>query len=119
MATPHVAGAAALILSHYPSATVSQVKSMLLDAATNSQIKDVPSDTNNRLLYVGTGTTTSSPSTTSSSTTTTSTTLATPTSAATTTPAPTSTTPNGGLRHLLHHSRLSLSLPFHEACHLI
>lgn len=55
MATPHVAGAAALYLAANPSATAAQVKSGLTGNATRDKIKDVRSDTPNRLLYTGQG----------------------------------------------------------------
>jgi len=51
MATPHVAGAAALYLSANPSATPSQVVSALTSNASTGAIKSVPAGTANLLLY--------------------------------------------------------------------
>lgn len=51
MATPHVAGAAAVYLSSHRSATPAQVSSALLKAATSGRISGVPSDTPNLLLF--------------------------------------------------------------------
>lgn len=53
MATPHVAGAAALYLQVNPSATPSQVRSALTSNATANVISGVPAGTPNRLLYSG------------------------------------------------------------------
>lgn len=51
MATPHVAGAAALYLEANPSATPSTVASALINNASTNKISGVPSGTANRLLY--------------------------------------------------------------------
>jgi len=53
MASPHVAGAAALYLSANPSASVATVASDLVSNATNNAIGGVPAGTPNKLLYVG------------------------------------------------------------------
>jgi subtilisin family serine protease len=58
MATPHVAGAAALYLADNPTATPSQVSSALVNAATPNVVTSPGSGSPNRLLYVGGGTTT-------------------------------------------------------------
>ncbi|MDO0912036.1 S8 family peptidase [Streptomyces sp. DT2A-34] len=58
MATPHVAGAAALHLAANPSATPSQVSSALTSAATTGVVTSPGTGSPNRLLYVGGGTTT-------------------------------------------------------------
>ncbi|WP_410582020.1 S8 family serine peptidase [Amycolatopsis sp. lyj-108] len=52
MATPHVAGAAALYLTANPSATPEQVTKALLDNATPGKISD-PKGSPNKLLYTG------------------------------------------------------------------
>ena len=51
MASPHVAGAAALYLSANPSATPTQVTSALTGNATTGVIKSIPGSTANLLLY--------------------------------------------------------------------
>lgn len=51
MATPHVAGAAALYLQANPSATPSQVRSALTTNATSGVIKNIGPGTPNLLLY--------------------------------------------------------------------
>ena len=51
MATPHVAGAAALYLSANPSATPAEVTAALTGNATQGAIKSVPAGTANLLLY--------------------------------------------------------------------
>lgn len=59
MATPHVAGAAALYLSQYPNATPAQVKTALKNAATANRIFDVGAGSPNLLLntqFLGTAT---------------------------------------------------------------
>ena len=53
MATPHVAGTAALYLQVNPTATASQVRSALTSNATANVIAGVPSGTPNLLLYSG------------------------------------------------------------------
>jgi subtilisin family serine protease len=55
MATPHVAGAAALILSSQPGLTPAQVADLILGAATVGAILENPDGTPNLLLYVGAG----------------------------------------------------------------
>ncbi len=52
MASPHVAGAAALLLSGTPSATPAQVATALIDAATPSVLTDVRPGSPNLLLNV-------------------------------------------------------------------
>ncbi|MBC2900723.1 S8 family peptidase [Streptomyces cupreus] len=58
MATPHVAGAAALYLAANPTATPAQVSSALTTAATPNVVTSPGTGSPNRLLYVGGGTTT-------------------------------------------------------------
>ncbi|HZF87624.1 S8 family peptidase [Streptomyces sp.] len=58
MATPHVAGAAALHLADNPTATPAQVSSALTTAATPNVVTSPGTGSPNRLLYVGGGTTT-------------------------------------------------------------
>ncbi|MCZ7458192.1 S8 family peptidase [Streptomyces sp. WMMC940] len=58
MATPHVAGAAALYLADNRTATPAQVSSALTAAATPNVVGNPGSGSPNRLLYVGGGTTT-------------------------------------------------------------
>lgn len=53
MASPHVAGAAALQLAADPSATPAEVAAALVSAATPDVLTDVPDGTANLLLYVG------------------------------------------------------------------
>ena len=53
MATPHVAGAAALYLTDNPSATPAAVASALLGNAVTGTINNVPAGTVNRFLYTG------------------------------------------------------------------
>jgi subtilisin family serine protease len=53
MASPHVAGAAALYLSANPGAGEHQVVLALSDNATRSVLSSVPASTQNRLLYTG------------------------------------------------------------------
>ena len=52
MATPHVAGAAALYLSTHPTATPAQVRDALVTGATANKVSD-PKGSPNKLLYVG------------------------------------------------------------------
>ena len=53
MATPHVAGAVALLLSDNPTATVDAIESFLLTAATSGALSGLTGTTVNKLLYVG------------------------------------------------------------------
>ena len=53
MATPHVVGAAALVLARYPLYTPAQVASALTTAATPGVVTNVGTGTPNRLLFVG------------------------------------------------------------------
>ncbi|MEU6483160.1 S8 family peptidase [Streptomyces sp. NPDC046887] len=55
MATPHVAGAAALYLDGNPTATPAQVSSALTAAATPNVVGNPGTGSPNRLLYVGDG----------------------------------------------------------------
>ncbi|BCJ65423.1 S8 family peptidase [Polymorphospora rubra] len=57
MASPHVAGAAALILSQNPTWTPQQVRDELVNTSTPNVVTNVGTGTPNRLLFVG-GTTT-------------------------------------------------------------
>ncbi|MEW2413831.1 S8 family peptidase [Streptomyces sp. NPDC046866] len=57
MATPHVAGAAALYLSQNPSSTPAQVRDGLVAAATPNVVTGPGTGSPNRLLYAGGGTT--------------------------------------------------------------
>jgi hypothetical protein len=52
MATPHVAGAAALYLQRNPTATPAQVSTALLKASTKDVVNNVPSGTNDLLFAV-------------------------------------------------------------------
>jgi hypothetical protein len=52
MATPHVAGAAALYLATYPAATPAQVRDALVADATAGTVTNAGAGTPNRLLYV-------------------------------------------------------------------
>ncbi|MGW7298229.1 S8 family peptidase [Streptomyces sp. NPDC054829] len=61
MATPHVAGAAALYLADHPTATPAQVSTALTDAATTGVVGSPGSGSPNRLLFVGEGDTTPPP----------------------------------------------------------
>ncbi|MFF6773574.1 S8 family serine peptidase [Streptomyces sp. NPDC012637] len=58
MATPHVAGAAALYLAANPTASPSAVATALVNAATPNVVTSPGTGSPNRLLYVGGGTTT-------------------------------------------------------------
>ncbi|MFE3369132.1 S8 family peptidase [Streptomyces sp. NPDC059173] len=57
MASPHVAGAAALYLADNPGSSPAQVSSGLVAAATTGVVGNPGSGSPNRLLYVGTGST--------------------------------------------------------------
>ncbi|WP_135228405.1 S8 family peptidase [Deinococcus fonticola] len=61
MATPHVAGAVALILGANPSYTTAQATSALLSKATTGKVTSAGTGSVNRLLYTGTGSTTTPP----------------------------------------------------------
>jgi subtilisin family serine protease len=63
MATPHVAGGAALYLSANPTATPQQVRDALVNNATSDKITDAGSGSPNKLLYVGAGGTEPPPTT--------------------------------------------------------
>ena len=69
MATPHVAGAAALYLQSNPSASPAAVGSALISASTPNKVTDAGTGSPNRLLYVGTGATTPPPNPTPTPTT--------------------------------------------------
>jgi subtilisin family serine protease len=72
MASPHVAGAAALLLDAYPDLTPAAVAQQLTTAATRNTVADVGDGSPNRLLFIGVNDnppdTTSTTSTTSTST---------------------------------------------------
>jgi subtilisin family serine protease len=53
MASPHVAGAAALYLQGHPTATPAQVGAALISNATTGVITGLPANTTGRLLYTG------------------------------------------------------------------
>ncbi|MDT0443125.1 S8 family peptidase [Streptomyces johnsoniae] len=53
MATPHVAGAAALYLAGNPAATPAEVSAELVDSAVWNRLSGVPADTPNALLHTG------------------------------------------------------------------
>ncbi|MEU7902432.1 S8 family peptidase [Actinoplanes sp. NPDC049118] len=53
MASPHVAGAAALVLSTSPSSTPAQVRDALVTKATSGVVTSPGTGSPNRLLYVG------------------------------------------------------------------
>ncbi len=61
MASPHVAGAAALHLAGHPSATPAEVSAALTSSATTGVVGNPGSGSPNRLLYVGDGDTTPPP----------------------------------------------------------
>ncbi|AZM60233.1 MULTISPECIES: S8 family peptidase [unclassified Streptomyces] len=61
MASPHVAGAAALHLAVHPSATPAEVSAALTSSATTGVVGNPGSGSPNRLLYVGDGDTTPPP----------------------------------------------------------
>ncbi len=56
MASPHVAGAAALYLAANPSATPAQVQTAMKDGATKNAVSNPGSGSPNNLLFVGEGT---------------------------------------------------------------
>jgi hypothetical protein len=96
MASPHVAGAAAVLLSQTPALTPAQVAATFVSSATTGVVGSAGTNSPNRLLYVDPGpggvvttTTTAAPTTTTTAAPTTTTTAA-PTT--TTTAAPTTTT---------------------------
>jgi subtilisin family serine protease len=51
MASPHVAGVAALCLERHPGSTAEQVKQCILDHASRDKVRDVGSGSPNLLLY--------------------------------------------------------------------
>ncbi|MER7002573.1 S8 family serine peptidase [Dactylosporangium sp. NPDC000555] len=53
MATPHVAGAAALYLAAHPAATPQQVREALIAGAVNGVVKNAGSGSPNKLLHTG------------------------------------------------------------------
>ena len=55
MASPHVAGAAALYLAGHPDAMPPEVTAALVSNATSGALKSVPAGTVNALLYTGSG----------------------------------------------------------------
>ncbi|ORZ36409.1 peptidase S8/S53 domain-containing protein, partial [Catenaria anguillulae PL171] len=55
MSTPHVSGAAALLLSDNPKLTPMEVKERLIDFATPDIVSDAVYETPNKLLFVGQG----------------------------------------------------------------
>ncbi|MET9432562.1 S8 family peptidase [Streptomyces sp. NPDC006551] len=61
MATPHVAGAAAVYLAGNPTATPAQVSTALTDAATPNVVTSPGTGSPNKLLYIGDGGTTPPP----------------------------------------------------------
>lgn len=61
MATPHVTGAAALLLSANPTWSPAQVRDALVADATPGKITDARTGSPNKLLHTGTGTTTPPP----------------------------------------------------------
>jgi subtilisin family serine protease len=63
MATPHVAGAAALWLADHPTDTAAQVSTALINNSTKDKITSPGTGSFNRLLYTGTGTDTPPPDT--------------------------------------------------------
>jgi subtilisin family serine protease len=99
MASPHVAGAAAVYLQQHPGSTPAQVQAGLIAQSTPNVLANVGTNSPNRLLYSdpsgssGGGTTTTTTTTTGTTTGTTTTTTTTTTSRATTT---TTTTRAGG-----------------------
>ncbi|MER5871775.1 S8 family peptidase [Streptomyces sp. NPDC002044] len=63
MASPHVAGAAALYLSLNPGSTPAQISAGLVAAATPNVVTSPGTGSPNRLLYIGAGTTPPGPGT--------------------------------------------------------
>ncbi|MEV1144694.1 S8 family serine peptidase [Micromonospora sp. NPDC049799] len=61
MASPHVAGGAALVLSANPSYTPQQVRDALVNSATSNVVTSPGTGSPNKLLYVGDGGTTPPP----------------------------------------------------------
>lgn len=61
MATPHVAGAAALHLATNPAATPAQVRTALIDSATTGLVRNAQTGSPNTLLHVSTTQTTPAP----------------------------------------------------------
>jgi subtilisin family serine protease len=51
MATPHVAGTAALYLSVHPSATPQQVAAAIVNNATNNKVSNPGTGSPNKLLF--------------------------------------------------------------------
>ncbi|GHA77889.1 serine protease [Streptomyces tendae] len=62
MASPHVAGAAALLLSAHPDWSPAQVRERLVADATSGKVTDPRNGSPNRLLFTGTGGDTPPPS---------------------------------------------------------
>src|SRR5215216_7209902 len=56
MASPHVAGVAALVLAQHPTFTPQQVRDSLVNSATTGVISNVGTGSPNRLLFVDNGT---------------------------------------------------------------
>nr|XP_054769854.1 aqualysin-1-like [Lytechinus pictus] len=52
MATPHVTAAVAQLLAKNPNLSPADIKATLIDTSTKNAISGLPSDTENRLLYV-------------------------------------------------------------------
>ncbi len=63
MASPHVAGAAALYLAKNPTATPAQVQTALIGKSTPGKVRDAGLLTPNRLVFTGTDTATPPPAT--------------------------------------------------------
>lgn len=61
MASPHVAGAVALLLGTNPTYSTAQVTSALVGNATTGKVTGAGTGSPNRLLYTGTGSTTPTP----------------------------------------------------------
>lgn len=51
MASPHVAGVAAIVKSVYGDVSASSIMSFLASSSTKDAVSGVPSDTPNRLLF--------------------------------------------------------------------